>query len=95
MELASTLHTFLLTYRYYGLLLVLTPLASTMLDSRNMAGRSSLYALLALVIELSVVSLTYSGYGVMSIAYGGVTSLLVMVPVLLITTQKSVSLDDN
>ncbi|MBP9702408.1 oligosaccharide flippase family protein [Candidatus Woesebacteria bacterium] len=95
MELASNLHTFLLTYRYYGLLLVLTPLASTMLDSHNMAGRSSLYALLALVIELAVVSLTYSGYGVMSIAYGSVTSLLVMVPVLLITTQKSVSLDDN
>lgn len=95
LELASTLHTFLLTYRYYGLLLVLTPLASTMLDSRNMAGRSSLYALLALVIELAVVSLTYSGYGVMSIAYGSVSSLLVMVPILLITTQKNVYLDDN
>ena len=94
-SLVTQLHNFLLTYRYYGLLLVLTPLASTILDSRNMAGRSSLYALLALLIELVVVTFTYQVYGVMSIAYGSVASLLVMVPILLITTQKSVSLDGN
>ncbi len=94
-SLVTQLHNFLLTYRYYGLLLVLTPLASTILDSRNMAGRSSLYALVALLIELVVVTFTYPVYGVLSIAYGSVASLLVMVPILLITTQKSVSLDGN
>lgn len=94
-SLVSPLHRFLLTYRYYGLLLVLTPLASTILDSRNMSGRSSLYALLALLIELGVVALTYSSHGIMSVAYGSVASLMVMVPVLLFTTQKSESLDDN
>lgn len=87
----TELHSFLLTYRYYGLLLVLTPLASAVLDSRNMSGRSSLYALAALLIELTVVGATLTRYGVMSVAYGSVAGLLIMVPVLLYTTQKNVS----
>jgi hypothetical protein len=87
----SELHSFLLTYRYYGLLLVLTPLASAVLDSRNMSGRSSLYGLAALLIELAVVGATLTSYGVMSVAYGSVAGLLIMVPVLLYTTQKNVS----
>lgn len=87
----TELHSFLLTYRYYGLLLVLTPLASAVLDSRNMSGRSSLYALAALLIELAVVGATLTSYGVMSVAYGSVAGLLIMVPVLLYTTQKNVS----
>lgn len=94
-SVVSSLHTFLLTYRYYGLLLVLTPLASTILDSRNMSGRSSLYAFFALVIELGVVALTYASYGVMSVAYGSLAGLLVMVPILLYTTQKTGSPGDN
>lgn len=94
-SVVSSLHTFLLTYRYYGLLLVLTPLASTILDSRNMSGRSSLYALFALIIELGVVTLTYASYGVMSVAYGSLAGLLVMVPILLYTTQKTGSPGDN
>jgi O-antigen/teichoic acid export membrane protein len=87
----TELHSFLLTYRYYGLLLVLTPLASAVLDSRNMSGRSSLYGLAALLIELAVVGATLTSYGVMSVAYGSVAGLLIMVPVLLYTTQKNVS----
>lgn len=91
----AELHSFLLTYRYYGLLLVLTPLASAVLDSRNMAGRSSLYALAALLIEFAVVAATLTRYGVLSIAYGSVVGLMIMVPVLLYTTQKNVSPGDN
>ncbi|GAB4027388.1 MAG: hypothetical protein Fur0011_5330 [Candidatus Microgenomates bacterium] len=94
-DLVTHLHAFLLTYRYYGLLLVLTPLASTILDSRNQTGTSSLYALYALLIEISVVIVLLPYYGVLSIAYGSLLSLLIMVPVLLYTTQKSVLLDDN
>lgn len=94
-SLVNHLHNFLLTYRYYGLLLVLTPLASTILDSHNRAVTSSLYALYALLIELSVTLYALPRYGVLSIAYGSLLSLLVMVPVLLYTTQKSVLPDDN
>lgn len=93
--LVTQLHKFLLTYRYYGLLLVLTPLASTILDSHNQSATSSLYALYALFIELSVVFYTLPRYEVLSIAYGSLSSLLVMVPILLYTTQKSVLPDDN
>ena len=94
-SIVSHLHTFLLSYRYYGLLLVLTPLASTILDSHNRSATSSLYALYALLIEVSVVFYTLPRYGVLSIAYGSLVSLLIMVPVLLYTTQKSVSPGDN
>jgi len=93
--IVNHLHSFLLTYRYYGLLLVLTPLASTVLDSHNRSATSSLYALYALLIELSVALYALPRYGVLSIAYGSLISLLVMVPVLLYTTQKSVLPDDN
>ncbi|MCE7898316.1 MAG: hypothetical protein DPW11_03995 [bacterium] len=93
--IVTQLHTFLLTYRYYGLLLVLTPLASTVLDSHNRSATSSLYALYALLIEVAVVLYTLPRYGVLSIAYGSLVSLLVMVPVLLYATQKSVSPGDN
>lgn len=93
--IVTKLHTFLLTYRYYGLLMVLTPLASTILDSRNQGATSSLYALYALLIEIFVVLYALPRYGVLSIAYGSLVSLLVMVPVLLYTTQKSVSPGDN
>lgn len=89
--LASSLYQFLLIYRYYAVLLALTPLASTVLDSRNLSGLSSLYASIALLIELIVVALYYPYNPTSSIAYGSTAGLLVMVPVLLFTTQKNLS----
>lgn len=87
--LAATLNEFMLTYRYVGLLLILTPLASTLLESRNRPGLSSLYGLIALLIELAVVVVLQSRLGILSVAYGNLLGLLIMVPVLLYSTQKN------
>ncbi len=88
-ELAASLHEYLLVYRYVGLALLLTPLASTLLESRNRPGLPSFYGLLALLIELGVVLLLLPQLQLFSVAYGNLLALVIMVPVLLYATQKN------
>lgn len=86
--LATQLNSFLHLYRYYGFLLLFTPLASTVVDSANRPGLSSLYAALALLLELAVVLSLLKSLGITVFALGPLLSLVVMVPVLLTTTQR-------
>lgn len=94
-SLAAMVDAFLRTYRYYGLLLLLTPLASTVLDSANRPGLSSLYAALALLVELVIVLCTYRSLGIMSFAFGPTLSLLLFTPVLLLTAQRILRSGEN
>ena len=89
--LVSLIHTFLLSYRYYALLLLLTPLASTILDSFGYPLITSIFAFIAFVIELSSAIWLYPRYGLLAPAYAGIISLLLMTPILLLFTGRILS----
>lgn len=78
--LVSTIHPFLLTYRYYGLLLFLTPLTSSLLDSAGKPGITSLFGTLAFIIEIIIAYTLLPHFGILAIAYAGIISLTLMLP---------------
>lgn len=86
--LVSSVHSFLLVYRYYGLLLLLTPLASTVLDSLGYPGTTSWLGGIAFGIELVSALTLYPHYGFLAPAYAGIISLGIMTPAILIITGK-------
>jgi O-antigen/teichoic acid export membrane protein len=90
-ELVGTIHSFILVYRYYGLLLLITPLASTVLDSTGHPGTTSLFGTIAFAIELIFALLLLPHYGLLAPAYAGIISLGIMVPMFLIFTGKILS----
>ena len=93
--LVSSVHSFLLVYRYYGLLLLLTPLASTVLDSLGYPGITSWLGGIAFVIELFAALVMYPHYGFLAPAYAGMISLGIMTPVILVVTGKILSQSGN
>jgi O-antigen/teichoic acid export membrane protein len=89
--LVSQIHSFLSVYRFYGLLLLLTPLASTVLDGLGHPGATSFFGTLAFIIEVILAVLLLPSYGLLAPAYAGIISLGIMVPLLLIFTEKILS----
>lgn len=94
-QLVSTVHSFILVYRYYGLLLLLTPMASSTLDSLGYPGSTSLFGVLAFIIELVTALVLYPYYGLLAPAYAGIISLGIMTPVVLIFTGRILSRGKN
>ncbi|MFH2085808.1 MAG: oligosaccharide flippase family protein [bacterium] len=92
-EIVHSVHSFILVYRYYGLLLLLTPVPSTILEAVGKPGLNSLFSLAAFMIELSIALYLYPKLGFMAPAYAGIISLAVMAPILLIFTGKTLSFD--
>ena len=93
LALVDVIHSFILVYRYYGLLLLLTPMASTVLDSLGYPGTTSLFGTLAFIIELIIAITLYPHFGLLAPAYAGITSLGIMTPVLLVFTGRILSRD--
>ena len=94
-QLVSSVHSFILVYRYYALLLLLTPMASTVLDSLGCPGYTSIFGTLAFIIELSTALILYPYFGLLAPAYAGIISLGIMTPVLLIFTERILSRGGN
>lgn len=91
LQLVSTIHSFILSYRFYGLLLLLTPLSSAVLDSTGHPGTTSLFGALAFALELVFAVILLPSYGMLALSYAGIISLGIMVPTLLIFTEKILS----
>ncbi|EKD80711.1 MAG: hypothetical protein ACD_40C00033G0002 [uncultured bacterium] len=87
-SLAASVHSFLLIYRFYALLLLLTPLASTVIDSLGKPLMTSFLGLATLVIEVTFTWVYLPQLGLLSPAYGALLSLILIVPVLLIYTER-------
>jgi len=86
--LAASVHSFLKIYRFYALLLLITPLASTVLDSLGKPLITSLLGAVALGLEITFAWVYLPQLGLLSPAYGALLSLVIMVPVLLTYTGK-------
>lgn len=93
--LVNSVHSFLSLYRYYGLLLLLTPMASTVLDSLGYPGVTSLFGIIAFAIELIWALILYPSFGLLSLAYAGIISLGIMTPALLVLTGRILSRDGS
>lgn len=85
--LVESVYSFIQVYRYYGLLLILTPLASTILESYGYPGTASLFGVFTFIIELISAILMFPHFGILAIAYAGIISLGIMTPVVLIYTE--------
>jgi len=78
--LVATIHSFVLVYRYYGLLLLLTPLTSAVIDASGHPGATSIFGTLAFVIELCLAFILLPHYGLLALAYASIISLVIMLP---------------
>lgn len=85
--LVKSVYSFIEIYRYYGLLLLLTPLASTILESYGYPGTASLFGVFTFIIELISAIVMFPHYGILAIAYAGIISLGIMTPVVLLYTE--------
>ena len=85
--LVESVYTFIEIYRYYGLLLLLTPLASTILESYGYPGTASLFGVFTFIIEIISAIVMFPHYGILAIAYAGIISLGIMTPVVLLYTE--------
>jgi O-antigen/teichoic acid export membrane protein len=94
-SLVNIVHSFLSLYRYYGLLLLLTPMASTVLDSLGYPGITSLFGIIAFMLELIWALILYPTFGILALAYAGIISLGVMTPALLLFTGRILSRGGN
>lgn len=90
-SIASEVHSFLLIYRFYALLLLLTPMASSVVDGRGRPGMTSLFGASAFILELIIAVVMLPRYGVLAPAFAGLISLSLMTPLFLIFTGRILS----
>jgi len=87
-SLASTTGSVLHTFVYALAMLILTPLASTILDSHGHPEITSIFAALTTFIEISLALLLYQKYGLFAPVYASLIALLLTTPPLLYITNK-------
>ena len=89
--IATNVHSFLLVYRFYALLLLLTPMASTVVDGHGRPGMTSLFGAVAFALELIIAIAILPRYGMLAPAYAGLASLMIMTPLFLFFTGRILS----
>jgi O-antigen/teichoic acid export membrane protein len=73
---------------WYFVLLLLTPLPSTILDGVGRPGLGSLFAFVTTFIEISLAIYLYPNFGLMAPVYAALIAISITTPVLLYTTDK-------
>lgn len=86
--IVAPVHTVLSILVYYLAILVLTPLASTLLDGRGRPELTSLLATITTAIEIAVALFLYPHYGYLAPAYGALIAISLTTPVLLMITSR-------
>lgn len=73
---------------WYLAILVVSPLASSILDSRGKPEITSFFAFVTTTIEISLALLMLSKYGLFAPVYASLIALLITTPFLLLTTDR-------
>ncbi len=73
---------------WYFVLLLLTPLPSTILDGTGHPGTGSLFVLVTTLIEISLAIILFNSYGIFAPVYASLISVGITTPVLLYVTDK-------
>ena len=87
-DLVTLVHSILTLLIWYFGILILTPLASTILDSRGRPELTSLFATLTTIIEIVIAILLFPRYGLVAPVYGALIAVSLTTPVLLFTTER-------
>lgn len=87
-ELVAIVHSVLNILIWYLGILVLTPLASSVLDGSGHPGITSLIAFITTAIEIILTLFLFSNFGLMAPVYAALIALAIMTPVLLYCTEK-------
>ena len=87
-ELVGVVDSVLRVLVWYFAILVLSPLASTILDSHGRPEITSLFAFLTTTIEIVTALLLFPRYGIFAPAYGALIAIVLTTPALLFTTER-------
>lgn len=87
-DLVNIVHSVLSILIWYFGILILTPLASTILDSRGRPELTSFFAALTTTIEIVLALLLFPRYGLFAPVYASLIALSLTTPVLLFTTER-------
>ncbi len=87
-ELVSIVDSVLKVMVWYFAVLVLCPLASTMLDSRGRPELTSLFTLVTTVIEISLAFILFPRFGLFAPIYSALIALVLTTPALLYVTDR-------
>lgn len=88
-ELVATVDSVLKVLVWYFAILVLSPLASTVLDGHGHPEITSLVALSTTIIEISLAFLLFPRYGLFAPVYSSLIAILIMTPVLIYQAEKT------
>ena len=73
---------------WYLAILMLTPLASTMLDGHGHPGVTSFFAFITTAIEIVLALILLPHFGILAPAYGALIAVALTTPVLLYSTNR-------
>ena len=89
--LVSLVYAVLNVFVWYLLVLILTPLPSSMLDSHGRPELTSLFAFVTTTIEIVLALILFPHYGLMAPIIGALIAAILTTPVLLLVTERVLS----
>lgn len=87
-ELTPIVHSLMRVLTWYFAILVLTPLASSMLDGRGRPELTSLFAFVTTLVEITLALFLFPHYGLFAPVYAALTAVLLTTPALLYVTER-------
>jgi len=87
-ELVNTINSLAPLFIWYFGILILTPLASTVLDSRGRPELTSLYALITTASEIILALILFPRYGLFAPVYSALIAISLTTPFLLYSTER-------
>lgn len=87
-ELVDLVDAILKIFIWYFVLLVLTPLPSTILEGRGHPGLSSMFAFITTFIEISLALMLFPKYGLFGPVYAALIAVTFTTPALLYVTER-------
>jgi hypothetical protein len=89
LTLVSNVHSVLIILIPYLAVLMLTPLASTILDSHNRPGLTSLFTTLTIALEITLALILLPSRGLLAPPIAALVSVVLTTPALLIVTDRT------
>ncbi len=87
-ELTPIVHSLMRVLVWYFSILILTPLASSMLDGRGRPELTSLFAFLTALVEISLALFLFPRYGLFAPVYAALIAVTLTTPALLYVTER-------
>lgn len=86
-ELVPLVHTIMQILVWYFAILILSPLASSILDGHGRPGLTSLFTFATATIEIVLALILFPRYGLLSPAYAALVAIIFTTPALLLATE--------